>query len=244
MEMIRTIYTIILAYFVAGAIAFFFINRKKSKKEASKNRTKFLAYFIIIHVLFFGIVLEPIVFRFLALLILLAGILEMISLFRKSGFQKRRFFVFSVFIFLVLGTGFFRFSGLEMEVILFAFILLSVFDSFSQIAGQLWGKRKIIPKVSAGKTLEGLIGGALVTFLTAVLLRKLISESLISLLVLTAGIVFFAFAGDFLASYYKRNFQVKDFSRLIPGHGGFLDRFDSLIAGGAWMALAGWIFWL
>ncbi len=242
--MIRTIYIIILAYFVAGAIAFFFINRQKSKKEASKNRIKFLTYFIIIHVLFFGIVLEPVVFRYLASLILLAGIFEMVSLFRNSGYQKRRFFVFSVSIYMVLGTGFFWFSGMGWEIILFTFILLSVFDSFSQIAGQLLGRRKIIPKVSAGKTLEGLIGGALMAFLSAFLLRDLISESLVNVLALATGIVFFAFAGDFIASYYKRKYHVKDFSRLIPGHGGFLDRFDSLIAGGAWMAMAGWIVWL
>ena len=50
------------------------------------------------------------------------------------------------------------------------------------------------------------------------------------------GVIFFAFAGDILASLYKRKFDTKDFNKIIPGHGGFLDRFDSLIAGGAWAA--------
>jgi phosphatidate cytidylyltransferase len=52
-----------------------------------------------------------------------------------------------------------------------------------------------------------------------------------------AGILVFSFLGDMLTSYYKRKYQTKDFSKIIPGHGGFLDRFDSLIAGGAWISL-------
>jgi phosphatidate cytidylyltransferase len=55
--------------------------------------------------------------------------------------------------------------------------------------------------------------------------------------ILSSGILIFAFTGDMLSSWFKRSYGVKDFSEWIPGHGGFLDRFDSLIMAGAFMAL-------
>jgi len=69
------------------------------------------------------------------------------------------------------------------------------------------------------------------------LLKDLYAGETLGAFVLAVGVIVFAFAGDLSASFYKRKFGVKDFSNLIPGHGGLLDRFDSLVAGGAWVAL-------
>ena len=235
--MIKIIYIIILSYFILGAIGFYLINRKKEKHEARKNRIKFITYFFIIHLLFFSIVFYPLVFRFLAVLIFLAGYFELFRLFRKEDYREKGFFGLSLFLFSLPAFGFIFFSGMQKEVVLFSFLILSIFDSFSQISGQLWGKTKLFPRISPNKTAEGFAGGAIVALLSAYLLRGLMPAALYETFLIASGIVVFAFTGDFLASGYKRRYYAKDFSNLIPGHGGFLDRFDSLIFGGAWVAL-------
>ncbi len=75
----------------------------------------------------------------------------------------------------------------------------------------------------------------IITITSSFLLHALYSESFLKVSIIAVGEVFFAFAGDIAASFYKRKYMVKDYSNLIPGHGSFLDRFDSLIAGGTWV---------
>jgi phosphatidate cytidylyltransferase len=240
--MISTLYIIILSYFILGGIAFYFINRKKDKKTASKNRTKYITYFLIINILFLSIVFERKVFHFLSILIVVIGIGEIARLFIKSGYKKRLFFTSSLILFLVFCGGFVFFSLQSKELILFSFLVLSIFDAFSQISGQLLGRKKIFPAISPNKTLEGLAGGSLIAILSALLLKDVTGMQTHIALLLAAGIVIFAFMGDMAMSFYKRNYAVKDFSNLMPGHGGILDRFDSLIAGGAFVALFNTLF--
>ena len=134
--------------------------------------------------------------------------------------------------------GLFLFSGMKKELILYVFLILSIFDSFSQISGQLWGKTKLFPKISPNKTAEGLVGGAIMAIASTFLLKTLTGLNMPAALFLATGVVVFAFLGDAMASVYKRKYNAKDFSKLIPGHGGFLDRFDSLIAAGAWTSFS------
>jgi phosphatidate cytidylyltransferase len=166
--------------------------------------------------------------------------MELFFLHQSTGYKNKGIFLISLLIFTALSYGLFTFSLLNKNLILFSFLTLSIFDSFSQITGQLWGRQKIVPKISPHKTWGGFIGGTLVALFSAILLHKLFSGTLTELLIIATGIIVFAFAGDLAASWYKRIFQAKDFSNLIPGHGGLLDRFDSLLAGGAWVALSAW----
>lgn len=235
--MITTIYIIILSYFVLGGVGFYYINRRKEKEVARQSWTKFITYFFIIHILFFSIVINPLAFRIVAALIVSVGAAELFRLFRMKKYSQTGFFVLSVLVFAVFAFGFMIYSTQDKELILFVFLVLSIFDAFSQISGQLFGKTKIAPKISPNKTVGGTVGGAIIAVLSAFLLKGLYNETWYETLILAAGVVVFAFGGDILASLYKRKFGVKDYSTLIPGHGGFLDRFDSLIAGGAWVAL-------
>lgn len=235
--MILTIYIIILSCFLLGGIAFYVIDRQTDRETARNNRIKYITYFFIIHLLLLSIVFETMVFQFISIGIVMTGIGELIHVFWKSGCQKKTFFVFSLVIFLALSVGFIFFGFQSKGLILFTFLVLSLFDAFSQISGQLFGKTRIIPSISPNKTLEGLAGGVLFAVAGSLLLKDIIGMQTLEGLLLTTGIVLFAFLGDMAMSAYKRNYGVKDFSKLLPGHGGFLDRFDSLLAGGTFAVL-------
>lgn len=109
-------------------------------------------------------------------------------------------------------------------------------DTCAYCVGVLFGKHKIVPKLSPKKSLEGCIGGvvgaAILGFLYALVLGNRITgienPRLLFAIIGAASSVISQF-GDLAASAIKRNYDIKDYGRLIPGHGGILDRFDSII---------------
>lgn len=116
-------------------------------------------------------------------------------------------------------------------------ILISAWgsDTLAYCAGRLFGKHKMTPLLSPKKTVEGAIGGILGTALLGVLygfiFRARISAAspqLVCALACAAGAII-SMIGDLAASAIKRNHDIKDFGHLIPGHGGVLDRFDSML---------------
>lgn len=235
--LIWTIYGVILLYFALGGAGFYVINRKRPKAEARKSYLKYFTYFAIINIVFLSIVFPPL-FRYLTLVVIGAGYYELWRSGRQKAAANRPgtpagwVILFSLFF-----VGFYLFSGLPSDTVLYVFMITSIFDSFSQISGQLWGRRKILPRISPNKTLGGTVGGGMIAFGSGFLLNSLYEGTESERLILTAGVIVFSFAGDALASGYKRWCGIKDFSRLIPGHGGVLDRFDSLIAAGSWSVL-------
>jgi phosphatidate cytidylyltransferase len=109
-------------------------------------------------------------------------------------------------------------------------------DTGAYAFGRLFGKRKLIPSVSPAKTIEGALGGLLVAVLGAWLYVTFLMKPFAQLSVLPLGIVLFGIAvgvvgqlGDLAESLLKRDAGVKDSGKLLPGHGGILDRFDSLL---------------
>lgn len=112
----------------------------------------------------------------------------------------------------------------------FIFIIVSITDSFSQLWGRLLGEHKLCPKLSPGKTIEGLLGGLVTALAISRALSFLLPEiDLMKILYMGLILAASAVLGDLVFSYIKRRIGIKDFSGIIPGHGGILDRFDSLI---------------
>lgn len=120
-------------------------------------------------------------------------------------------------------------NGYKLLILLVVPIELN--DVFQYLSGKLFGKRKIVPQISPNKTIEGLIGGIICTMLVFSLFFYLLGEGLAWWQVILLGIVMstLGFAGDVFFSYIKRKANVKDTGTLLPGHGGLLDRVDSLL---------------
>ena len=113
-------------------------------------------------------------------------------------------------------------------LLLFLIFITEANDIMQFVWGKIFGKNKILPNVSPNKTWEGFIGGILSTTLIGYLMGFLTPLSSIQLIIISFSISILGFMGDSILSAVKRDFGVKDMGSTIPGHGGVLDRVDSL----------------
>lgn len=117
--------------------------------------------------------------------------------------------------------------------VLFVLVLIWAADSFAYFSGSRWGRRKLAPSISPGKTWAGVYGALIGSGLVAVLGGRLLGESgwgwtlLVLLAVITIAV---SIVGDLFESLVKRQANAKDSGKLFPGHGGLFDRLDSVFA--------------
>ncbi len=135
-------------------------------------------------------------------------------------------------------------------IYLLAFIGAWVPDTFAYFTGRLFGKHKLIPDVSPKKTVEGAIGGVVFCVLAFVAFAVIYNRLTISdiegyrtlpiWLMAVVGVLsaVVSMIGDLSMSVIKRHYGVKDYGKILPGHGGFLDRFDSVLAVAVILAVA------
>ena len=116
-----------------------------------------------------------------------------------------------------------------LNIFLYLVLLVSVMDIFAYIGGNIFGVKKIAPTISNGKTIEGTLIGLFFSTIVSALIKDLIDINFLYALILGFTIGLFSFFGDLLESFFKRRIGIKDSGKFIPGHGGFLDRFDGYI---------------
>lgn len=149
-------------------------------------------------------------------------------------------FAFSIFVYLrdinVHSDG--KFSKTEgVYLILLVLVCSWLTDVFAYFTGRAFGKHKLCPKISPKKTVEGAIGGiiipAIINIIVLAVFEKFFFDGTVipywAMLIISPVLSIASMLGDLSASTIKRNFGVKDFSNLIPGHGGIMDRFDSCL---------------
>ncbi len=204
------------------------------KQASTKNSVigKLIVYFFITNTFLITNLINQTLWLYSYGLILLIGVFEIIKMNRsiKYGFYIKSFFVVLIvghflllYRYLLLG-----YSGLYIASVYFIVVCT---DGFNQLSGVFFGKTHFLKKLSPGKTIEGYVGGFVLTFTFSTLFLKSffiglpysISILIVLLVILTSNI------GDLIFSGLKRHYKIKDFSKIIPYHGGILDRFDSFI---------------
>lgn len=128
--------------------------------------------------------------------------------------------------------------------LMYLFALVWTADSGAYFTGKAFGKHKLIPDVSPNKTIEGLLGGLALTAIVIAAVayyRNLMGWHLLSFVVLSMVTVLASVLGDLFESLLKRQADIKDSGTLLPGHGGVLDRIDSILAAAPIFALGFWL---
>jgi phosphatidate cytidylyltransferase len=205
--------------------------RKPESSQASADWKKYGVYLILVVSLLLLASWSRWLIASLCLTIALGGAVELYRNLPNGKVLSHTIslvFLFVITLFLghlLLGEAEIWFSSFA-----FIFLMVSVTDSYSQLWGKLLGNYKLCPRLSPGKTTEGLLGGLVSVAAVSSILHFLLPQAtflqLIGLAMITAAS---AIGGDLLFSLIKRRIGIKDFSGILPGHGGILDRFDSLI---------------
>jgi len=123
--------------------------------------------------------------------------------------------------------------GIVGKLLLSIFIIIWTSDTFAYLTGKYLGKHKLAEKISPKKTIEGFVGGLVMSIVASILIFKFtnwhIHLTLFQFVILALITIIFGTLGDLLESRFKRLAGVKDSGNIIPGHGGILDRLDSFI---------------
>jgi phosphatidate cytidylyltransferase len=235
------LFIVIAIHIILGGAGIAIVNRKLPAEKRKGNWLKYIVYFSLSIFIFASILGNKNLFLGVFMLISSAGLLELLYLSKQPSNKvfPDRFILVSLALFFILTIFSSVFVLLPKEIIAFTYATVLIFDGSSQIAGQIFGKRKVLPVLSPNKTWEGMIGGIISATISTAFLHNFVGISILQSIVFALGICIAAFMGDVAASVYKRAFSAKDFGKILPGQGGVLDRYDSFIVAGALVGILG-----
>jgi len=149
----------------------------------------------------------------------------------KIGTKYLILFGYLIFPFVITNYIAMGVKGYNPKILVSILILIWSNDTFAYLVGKNFGKTKLLPLVSPKKTVEGFFGGMFFTIVSGILLAKFyIGANILYIWIIIAVIVsVFSTLGDLIESKFKRVAGIKDSGKIMPGHGGILDRLDSII---------------
>lgn len=192
---------------------------------------------VFIFCLSFFIENETISYRYYFLMFPLVSFVYMIKLYKKverKPFTNIAFTFLGIFYvsvpFALLNIAAFENGLYHFDIILGSLLILWASDTGAYFAGTFFGKRKLFERISPKKTWEGFIGGALLALVFAYGMATY-TETLTMMQWMVTGVIIIVGGtfGDLVESLLKRSIEIKDSGSALPGHGGFLDRFDGLL---------------
>ncbi len=215
-----------------------FARLTKSSNNISGKATA--EYYIFGMLIYFIIALSGLGYidvRFSAVILVILFIQIAIELYRKDPQWKNITSLITSYIYISVPFGLmnslFYTGAIEVwqpDILIGMFVLIWTSDVFAYLTGSMFGKHKLMERISPKKTWEGSLGGLFFALIAAYILSIFITQlSFVEWMLLTVIVVISGTLGDLVESLLKRNAGVKDSGTIFPGHGGVLDRFDAVI---------------
>lgn len=201
------------------------------------NWLKWVSYFICLFLILYNYqskeFIQVVDYKIFGLLFFLYTISFVITgNLKKYNYKDSLWLLLMTFVVGILFSNFIHLRNINVYLVVYIFLISTITDTFALLCGRKFGKTKLAKEISPNKTVEGSIGGTIFgTIISVLFYLFFIDKSVNILLIVIVSMVLTIIGqiGDLFFSSIKRHYGVKDFSNLIPGHGGILDRLDSVL---------------